>query len=230
MANPERLDDYGLPNNINMTLAFQSNDGSYSIGVRTSAVGHSWEVVATESHARENRAMYPRQRAVGRFFITLLLKGYKEQEAVMNFFRSYVYAWQFGNKPTMMVTSMTRGLIRRGVPIKGMAIEDHVGSLLFTPTITFESAQDPQDPTILTPAQASTTDLGGGESDAKNFFYPFSRGSQDITVRPETYYDFGDNENTGIGGALNNIFGGIGADLGNNIDSVLDGFSRADGR
>jgi hypothetical protein len=223
----EGLERRGIPGGTNCTLSFQSNDGSFSIAVRVRKLAHRWEAIFTESHAREHRAMYPRQRAVGQFALTLELKGYAEQEQVMNFFRSYVYSWQVGNKPTMHVVSQVKSFIRRGVPIKGMTIEDHVGSMVFMPTIIFESAQDPLDPTIILPSAASSHDLAGTETDVKNFFYPFSRASQDTNVRPETYYDFDDPT---FAGTVNGALAGAARGVQNAVQDVLDNLGRRDGR
>lgn len=230
----ESLEKDGRLGGTNCTLAFQSNDGSFSTRVRARGFAHKWDVIATESHARENRAMYPHQRAVGKFTLTLELKGFGEFEPFMNFMRSYVLSWRFGNKPLMVVTMAIRGFQRRGVPIKGMTIGDHVGSMVFTPTIVFESAQDPLDPTILLPEQASSYELGGTAGDAKNFFYPFSVGSQDVNVKPETVYDFsGYNTGPNLGGALSgalkgaSIGGSVGATSSNSVEALLD---RAAGR
>lgn len=227
MPTVEALEKRGL-GGTNCKLAFQSNDGSFSTDVRVRKLAHTWEVIATESHARENRAMYPRQRAVGRFALTIELKGYPEFSKFMDFMRSYVYAWRLGGKPMMLVTMAVRAFQRQGVPITGMSIGDHVGSMVFSPTIVFESAADPQDPTILAPGATSTTEFGAG-GDARSFFYPFSPGSEDTNVQPETVYDFSKygNSNPGLGGVLlNSVQQTILNPLVNQIENALDALGR----
>lgn len=227
----EALERNGAANGTNCTLAFQSNDGSYSLGVRVRKLGHKWNVVATESHARENRAMYPHQRAVGQFALTLELIGWKEQNLFSNFMRTYVYSWQSGNKPTMLITMSVRNFIRRGVPIKGMQIGDHVGSMVFSPTIIFESAQDPLDPTIL-----NREDASGGffnpemDADVRKFFYPFSAGSEDTNVTPETFYNFGGSDDLGTTSVLNNSLNKSTSAINNSFEDALDAAGRVNGR
>lgn len=230
----ERLEDQRIPNNGNCTLSFSSADGGYSLSTKVRKLAHKWVVVATESHAREQRAMYPKQRSVGQFALTFDLNGYNQFNQLMQFFRSYVavIGQQFDNRPTsrptMQVVMAVRGFSRAGVPISGMSMGDHIGSMVFNPTIVFESAHDPQDPTILTGAQASTTDLAGAEKDAKSFFYPFSAASYDTNVKPDTVYDFTPNDGSisqGLNGALNNAIGNVkGA-----VEDILDAQGRANG-
>lgn len=225
----ERLEDRSA-NGTNCTLTFQSNDGSYSLGVRVRRLAHKWNVVATESHARESRAMYPHQRAVGQFALTLELIGWRESNIFSQFMRTYVYSWQNGNKPTMLITMAVRNFIRRGVPIKGMEIGDHVGSMVFSPTIIFESAHDPLDPTILTPAEVSNYDSSNTDSDVKNFFYPFSAASEDTNVRPETFYNFGDRDDLGTTSGIGRALGASTSAVNNTFENALDAIGRVNGR
>jgi hypothetical protein len=224
MPRLEQLEQSNVQHGTNCTMVFQSNDGSFTVAVRVRKLAYKWEVIATESHARESRAMYPRQRAVGQFALTLELKGYNEFHQLMDFMRSYVYSWRYGSKPTMLVTMAVRDFSRRCVPIKGMSIGDHVGSMVFLPTIIFESAHDPLDPTILNIAQASSYDLAGTENDVKNFFYPFSRASQDTNVRPETIYDFGETDR------VTQVMPTPGKAPNSSIEDTLDAIGRNSGR
>jgi hypothetical protein len=229
----EHLEEAGLPANSNAQLAYSSADGSYSLWTRVRRLAHRWDVVATESHAREYRAMYPHQRAVGQFALTFELNGFVEYERLMQFFRSYVrtigeqFDNQIATRPTMHVALAVRNFSRSAIPISGMNIGDHVGSMVFNPTVIFESAHDPQDLTILTGQDASTYDLAGTETDAKNFFYPFSRASYDTTVKPETVYDFNPDDNaiSGISKAIT----GAGKNASDTVESILDALGRANG-
>jgi hypothetical protein len=184
----EALETKGVTGGTNCNMSFQSSNGSFAIAVRVRKLAHKWEVIATESHARINRAMYPHQRAVGQFALTLDMKGYAEFSLFMDFMMSYV---RVENKPPMLVVMSVRNFSRKGIPIKGMSMGDHVGSNLIQPTILFESAHDPLDTTIVAPSDASSSAQGGkAEKDARNFFYPFSPGSEDPNVKAETIYDF----------------------------------------
>lgn len=223
----ERLEDQHLPGNTNVTLAFSSTSGSYSLRTRVRGFAHKWEVVADESHARAMRAMYPKQRAVGKFALTFELNGYTEFAGLMTFFKSYVDAvgTQFDTnnspRPTMSVVLAVRNFARNGVPISGMSMGDHMGSMVFRPTVVFESAHDPFDNTILLPGQASTFDPAGTEDDVRNFFYPWSAASYDTTVKPETQYDLGgtgSGDKLGVGTAVGTVNGAV--------ESILDGLGR----
>jgi hypothetical protein len=230
----EHLEKVGLPGNSNAQLAYSSADGSFSLWTRVRKLSHRWEAIYTESHAREYRAMYPHQRAVGQFALTFECNGYREYELLMNFFRSYVatigeqFDNQISTRPTMHVATAVRNFSRSAIPISGMNLGDHVGSMVFTPTVVFESAHDPLDPTILTGNQASTTDLAGTETDAKNFFYPFSRASYDTSVKPESVYDFNPNDNTAANG-LGKVVTGAAQNTKDTVESILDALGRANG-
>jgi hypothetical protein len=82
----EHLEKVGLPGNSNAQLAYSSADGSFSLWTRVRKLSHRWEAIYTESHAREYRAMYPHQRAVGQFALTFECNGYSvKPESVYDF-------------------------------------------------------------------------------------------------------------------------------------------------
>jgi hypothetical protein len=187
-----------------------TNGGALMLRLRCKKLEYSWEVIATESHARATRAMYPHSRAVGRFALTFEFKGYTEYKPFVDYMWQYINTFvsdpQTGNSDHhgMFVSVPVRNFNRWGIPISGIADTDHVGSMVFAPTIVFESLHDPNDPTIITPAGASTTDLAGVTGDQASFFYPFSTGSENITTAStDSLYDFGGaSGSSGVSGAV----------------------------
>lgn len=185
-----------LTSGTNATLSY-SNPGSQSsadnsLKCRVRTLSHSFEVVATESHARIHRAFYPHQRAVGRFALMMELKGYVEYAAFMDFMKSYMNTFLTVSRFAMLAEVPVRNFSQWGIPVHGVSFGDHVGSMVFKTTIIFESVHDPNDPVIFTPGSGnvSDTDLAGVTGDQATFFYPFSTGSVDPTKKAETLYNF----------------------------------------
>lgn len=178
----------------NCVMSYAKNSVSNSFSTRCNGVGHGFEVVFTESHARQYRAFYPHQRALSPFFLQLELMGYNELEQVMNFLRKYVQALMGSANAAMTISVPSRNFLRTGVPIGGMIENDHTGSNVFQPSIVFESVLDPLDPRVFTTigpnASVSTVDLGiTGQNDASKFFYPPSAAVNDPNATGESLYD-----------------------------------------
>lgn len=214
----------------NASLSFKPDTGSGAVAslmrVRVRKLDYDWNVVATESHGRIHKAFYPRQRAVGQFALTLELKGYREFKPFADFMLAYIRTFMGANRKSMFVSMPVRGFARYGIPVSGVYDGDHVGSMVFSPTIVFEGMHDPLDPNILTTfPDVASWDYAGATGDQAKFFYPFSEGSRDSSVKPETLYDV-DPTNiglAGIGGVLDNVLGQIQ----DNTNSVLDQLGRA---
>lgn len=192
--------------NSNATLAYTTATDAYSHRTRVRGVGSGWTVLATESHARLHRAMYPMQKTMGPFSLVFDLKGYGEFRALMDFLMGYAGALLGttsapGGTPSttpMTVAATTpRGLdnfFQMGIPIEGMADGDHVGSMVFSPTITFMPVLDPSDPEIFT----NTTGTRGvswenftntNAGDASKFYFPRAAGSVDPGALSQSLYD-----------------------------------------
>lgn len=208
---PVALDSvYERPDGTNASIYYNGGGKAVTVRFKAKKLEYSWEVIATESHARAHRAMYPHSRAVGRFALTFEFAGYNEYKGFFNFMAQYIASFvdspQDGNSDHhgMFVSVPVRNFNRWGIPISGIADTDHVGSMVFSPTIIFESLHDPNDQTIITPQDASTTSLNGVTGDQANFFYPFSLGSENATVAAtDSLYDFGGSPgSTGISGAV----------------------------
>lgn len=178
--------------NSNAAFSFTAGGSGYYFQTRCRRITHGYEVVASESHARTTRAFYPRQRALSQFGLTVELKGYSDYKAFMDFMRNYLQNFA-ANTTTgaMSVGVPLRNFMRYGVPVGGISDGDHVGSMVFAPTIVFESIYDPLDTTIFTTtADASQVDLGTSQSDeAATFFYPVTAATNDPNASGESLYD-----------------------------------------
>jgi hypothetical protein len=161
-------------------------------------VAHSWQVIATESHARRTRAFYPHQRAVGPFTLTLELKGYGELKVVMDWIRDYIDSSMDVNQNSITVSVPSMNFWRQGVPISGVLDSDHTGSNVFLPNVVFESITDPLDTTVFTGTGNTVSQVDFGitqQNDASKFFFPGSVAINDPNATAESFYD---NPNDGL--------------------------------
>lgn len=222
---------YEQPDGTNASLTFNTdaslaNTVYNAVRVRVRKLDYNWEVIAKESHARIHRAMYPHQRAVGQFALTIELKGYREFKPFSDFMWNYIKTFMGANRKAMFVSMPVRGFARWGIPVSGIYDGDHVGSMVFSPTIVFEGMNDPLDPNILTTLdQVSSWDYAGTTGDQANFFYPFSTGSRDSSVRAETLYDAPTGFAAGVSGAIDNAVGTVAGNVGGAIDQLIRGLN-----
>jgi hypothetical protein len=214
--------DTGVANGRWDDRAFDRADGtngmiSYNGGsfpIRAKKVEHSWEVIYTESHARSVRAFYPHQRAPGRFAITLQLSGYTAYKAFTEFMMGYIREFAHpantyspGLQYAMTVSVPVRDFQRIGIPVGGIADTDHVGSMVFEPTILFEAMSDPLDPTIYSPfgENVSQPDMVVG-GDQAQFFYPFSPASENASIVADSIlYDARQTASGSVNSLINTI-------------------------
>lgn len=203
-----------MPRGMNGTMSFVNGSSGGAMFVRIRRIAYAWEVVATESHACRVRAMYPHQRAISRFRVTLEFKGYREYKTFMDFMRNYIEQMFGATKRAIYVYSAVRNFQRWGIPVSGITDGDHVGQALFSPTIVFESINDPLDSEVMTleSGNVSRYNMAGSSGDDAKFFYPFSAGSRDTNVTPETFYDFKNNA------SLDDPYGVSGDPLANGIE------------
>lgn len=178
----------------NCALTFTSGGDKSIFRTRCRAVGHGFEVVATESQARRYRAFYPHQRALSPFVVTFELIGYPELKRVMEYFRSYIDKVILVTSNYMTVSVPSRNFLRAGVPIGGVIDTDHTGSNVFQPTVVFETVTDPLDTRIFTRVgprgTVSTVDLAMTQrDDASKFFYPSSAAVNDPNAQGDSFYD-----------------------------------------
>jgi hypothetical protein len=175
----------------NASLAYTTGNQAYYFNTRCRTVGFGYDVIADESHARNNRAFYPKQRALTPFYLTLELKGYADYKNFMDFMRSYMKAFTVATTHSMAVSIPQYNFSRFGIPIDGVTDGDHVGSMVFAPTITFQAIYDPLDTEIFSTAtDASLFSANGSTADsAATFFYPSSANVNDPNATGESLYD-----------------------------------------
>lgn len=176
----------------NCTFSYGRSSKAYALQTRVRGISHSWEVIATESHARRTRAFYPHQRAVGPFTLTLELKGYAELNQVMDWMRGYIDSSMDVNQNSITVSVPAMNFWRLGVPVGGVMDMDRTGSNVFLPTVTFEAIMDPIDPTTFTGTGNSVSQVDYGftqRDDASKFFYPGTIAVNDPNATGDSFYD-----------------------------------------
>lgn len=164
---------------LNATLTYQRGGVQRAYRVRCDMIAHGTQMVAEESQARLRRAYYPHRVSTQQFSIRVILIGYPERRSLSNWLASYssfVLDPDISgiNYPTMSVTVPSRDFSQRGVPLSGFEWGDHVGSMVFTPTITFEPAYEPWDKAKPAITRVEDTWQAFSKDDAVKYFYPFS--------------------------------------------------------
>jgi hypothetical protein len=163
---------------LNTSLSYQYGGKTYKFSVRASQVAHGSQLVSDEAQARTRRAYYPHQVTAIPFALTVIIKGYKERVQFSNFLSDYVSraldpSLSVSNFPTMLVTMPNRKFIRWGVPLNGIEWGNHVGSMIWTPTVSFETHVDQS--------------LGQSTTDYRWISY-FSMSAQSVSASPEIKY------------------------------------------
>jgi hypothetical protein len=181
------------PGTVNCFFSWGRYGSSHAFQTRCRGLTHGFDVIADESHARQTRAFYPRQVAEQAFTVTLELKGYREFQAVMDFFRQYVQSFMSVANNAMYVVVPSRNFVRLGVPVAGIADGDHVGSNVFLPTVKFESVYDPADPDVISnsanTSRYSKFDPSTSAADpAAEFFYPAAASTNDPNASGDLLY------------------------------------------
>lgn len=132
---------------LNTLLYYQYGGKNYSFWVRTQEIAHGSTLVADEAQARTRRAFYPHQVTAVPFSLVVIVKGYKERVQLSNFLNDYISraldpALSVANFPTMIVMEISRKFMRWGVPLSGIEWGDHVGSMVWTPRLVFQTHVD----------------------------------------------------------------------------------------
>lgn len=160
----------------NCVLSYRSS-GTHTAKLRCNGLSTGYRLNSSESHARQHRAFYPKRRSQGGFALKFECNGQKEANALAQWLRDYARAAlnlaASDVPPPMSVSVPSRDFLRLGIPTVGIQFGDHLGSMVFTPTIQFVSVSDPEDPStsVLKRNQASGLTLRGTDP-ASNAFYP----------------------------------------------------------
>ncbi len=132
---------------LNTTMSYSYGGKTYSFQVRAQEIAFGSRMVAEESSARTRRAYYPHQVSSVPFSVVPIIKGYAERVQFSNFLVDYVRRIQdpslsVSKFPTMKVVSGVRNFLRWGVPVSGIEWGDHIGSMVWTPRVVFETHVD----------------------------------------------------------------------------------------
>lgn len=163
---------------LNGTLSFRRGSSTQAYRVRVGSIVHGSQMVYSESQARLRRAFYPHRVTTQQFSIVVLLKGWNERRSFTNWMTSYLaYALDpdlsASEYPTMLVTVPSYEFSQRGVPLSGYEWGDHVGSMVFNPTVTFEAAYEPWDKAKPAVTRVENEWRAFVGDKAIQFFYPF---------------------------------------------------------
>lgn len=199
MAAPSRIGHQG---GVNLTLAYLRHGKMHAYRLRCSAISHGFTMISEESEARTHKAFYPHKPTPARFTLTVDLLGrkrtigdgrpgplgnehteYERFNVWMTNYMHYMLAEdEFGavsSFPQMAVACPVRNFYRYGIPLGPITYGEHVGSMLWRQTITFETTQEPKEYKSNIrrepPIKTSRFDSNGTENDYNvKYFYPSS--------------------------------------------------------
>lgn len=165
------------------TYAFRCRVGKLQWGI---------ELIADEAQGRLRRSFYPHRLTNAQFSLGLILDGSRvktkagkaynaipnEYQKFMTWMHNYMQFMIYQDDdyeselPRMKVSIPSHDFYREGVPLGPVLFGDHVGSMIWTPTIVFETTRDLNEPKTVD----SSRFLGGLTSLDKEaqFFYPTS--------------------------------------------------------
>jgi len=155
-----------------------SNRGVNLAKARVPKMSFTYAQNSEESHARQHRAYYPHRRSQGNFSLTFACNGWREFNQLVAWFRDYANIVlnldAAAVPPPMTVAVPSRNFLRLGIPSTGLQYGDHIGSLVFNPTIDFLSVSDPGDSStaILKINQVSGQSDESGKTAKPSYFYP----------------------------------------------------------
>jgi hypothetical protein len=162
---------------LNCTLSYKVGSTTRTYRVRCDMIVHGTQMVAEESQARLRRAYYPHRVSTQQFGLKIILKGYAERRSFSNWLTAYAtYALDpdlGGDYPTMSVSVPSYEFVHRGVPLTGYEYGDHVGSMIFNPTVMFEPAYEPWDKARPAVTRVEDAWRAFAKDDAIKYFYPF---------------------------------------------------------
>lgn len=168
---------------LNCTLSYQHENGTTrAYRLRCIGLVHGLSQVASESHARRTRAYYPHRRSQAQFMLTFALLARKRTSEHAEYERLNIWLKNYmdyvlnqdvtGRARGMLVAVPVRNFMRQGIPIGPLEFGEHVGSMVYNQTITFETTFEPLDTKFAT----STFNAGNTDKDKNaRFFYPASK-------------------------------------------------------
>jgi hypothetical protein len=208
--------------NPNVVLTYNYK-GANIAKLRTEDFSFTYSQNSDESHARQHRAYYPHRRSQGSFDISFICKGWREFNSLTAWFRAYANVVlnldATSVPPPMTIVIPSRNFLRLGIPTTGLQYGDHLGSMVFEPTVSFISVSDPNDPStaILKVNQVSGQTDERGAAAKPSVFYPTQVGKLDKVLYDQEAAASAtaraiSNEIAGVGlGVAAAVGGGLGA-------------------
>jgi hypothetical protein len=162
---------------LNCTLKYNDSGDIRGYKVRCRAISLGYEMLAEEDQSRVSRAFYPHKTAPTPFSITVDVIGQAERRSLNGFLMGYVaYILDPGRKgkvtPAMTVRVPSRRFVRQGVPISGVEQGTHLGAMMWSPTIVFETSRETIDWNERFDFSVVSADLAGVRSMETRYFYP----------------------------------------------------------
>lgn len=166
----------------NCTLTYLRNGTYRAWRTRVTKLSHGLQMVATESRGPEQRAYYPHERTPAQFMLTFALLARvrvnerAEYERFNLWMRDYMrFLLDQDEVETlnphrgMHVSIPSRNFVRSAIPLGPLSFGEHVGSMLWYQTITFEATTEPTDKKF-----ATSKFVGGTTDNDRNarHFYP----------------------------------------------------------
>jgi hypothetical protein len=165
---------------LNTTLSYTRGTALRQYKVRCNAVSHGVQMVSDESQSRMRRAYYPHRVSSMQFSLSIVLVGYDERKSFTNWMSDYAtYTLDpdtpTGSFPSMGVFLPDYSFYERGVPLSGYEWGDHVGSMVFNPTVTFETTYEQWNTGQPPASKVEDTWSAFSQDKAIQYFYPFGQ-------------------------------------------------------
>lgn len=162
---------------LNCSLSYPYQGRTRMYRVRSNMLTWGYQMIASESQARDRKAFYPRKTAPTQFALGVELVGYRERQSLNNWLMAYVAyildpSLPRKRTPQMTVTLPNRNFKRVGVPISGIEYGDNLGLMVKTPQIVFETSGEPldwDDPYNISRVYA---EMAKEQSPETEYFYP----------------------------------------------------------
>lgn len=164
---------------LNCILSYTTGTGRKAINhkyrVRCNTVTSGYTMISTESQSRLQRAYYPHQTAPTQFSLVIDLVGLNELISFTNYLMGYADLMlnQSTTAPIQMSAQVpSRNFSQVGIPIQGFKWGTHVGAMVYTAQLVFETSGTPGDPANKGVISGVTSVLSSLESPSSRYFYP----------------------------------------------------------
>lgn len=192
---------------LNCTLTYAPRTGGTRRGyrVRCKSLSFGFQMVASESQAKDTRAFYPYKTAPTQFTVSTDVMGAAERISLNRFMMGYADAVLNADTngrrlPMLTVTMPSRNFRREGVLLSGWEWGTRVGEMVWTHDLVFQTSREPLDWNAKAPTLRVQTILSTIKDPASQYFYPSGvqlSGGQSSAIQ------------AAVGGTAKDIFDGI---------------------